>query len=80
MGHFHVALLPGDGIGPEVILQARRVLQAVGERFNHSIEMTEALVGQAAIQVEGEAISDDTMELCKRSDAVLFGAVGGFGV
>lgn len=80
MGHFHIALLPGDGIGPEVTLQAKRVLEAVSTRFNHSIEMTEALVGQAAIQVEGEAISDDTMALCQRSDAVLFGAVGGAGV
>jgi 3-isopropylmalate dehydrogenase len=80
MGHFHVALLPGDGIGPEVIAQAKRVLEAVSVRFNHSIEMTEALVGQAAIQVEGEAISDDTMALCQQSDAVLFGAVGGAGI
>jgi 3-isopropylmalate dehydrogenase len=80
MGHFHVALLPGDGIGPEVISQAKRVLEAVSARFNHTIEMTEALVGQAAIQVEGEAISDDTMALCQQSDAVLFGAVGGAGV
>ncbi|PWT76590.1 MAG: 3-isopropylmalate dehydrogenase [Chloroflexi bacterium] len=80
MGQFHVAVLPGDGIGPEVTLQAKRVLEAVSERFNHRIKMTEALVGQAAIQVEGEAISDDTMELCQSSDAVLFGAVGGAGV
>jgi 3-isopropylmalate dehydrogenase len=80
MGHFQVAVLPGDGIGPEVTLQAKRVLEAVSARFNHRIEMTEALVGQAAIQVEGEAISDDTMALCQRSDAVLFGAVGGAGV
>lgn len=80
MGRYHIAVLPGDGIGPEVTAEAMRVLQAVGNRFNHQIEMTPALVGQAAIEVEGEAISDQTMALCQRSDAVLFGAVGGAGV
>ncbi|MGO8947631.1 MAG: 3-isopropylmalate dehydrogenase [Ktedonobacterales bacterium] len=80
MGYYQIAVLPGDGIGSEVVAEAERVLLAIGERFNHSIEMTRALVGQVAIEAEGEAISDETMALCKRSDALLFGAVGGFGV
>ncbi len=77
MGNYSIALLPGDGIGPEVIEQAIRVLQSVGKHFGHMFNMQRALVGVAAIEAEGEAISDATMQLCQRSDAVLFGAVGG---
>jgi 3-isopropylmalate dehydrogenase len=77
VGTYSIVVLPGDGIGPEVVEQAVRVLQAVGKRFNHTFALTQALVGVAAIEAEGEAISDATMELCQRSDAILFGAVGG---
>src|SRR5262249_53475615 len=70
----------GDGIGPEVTAEAARVLQAIAKRFGHKLKLREALVGQAAIVVEGAAISDATMELCQQSDAILFGAVGGTGV
>ena len=77
MGTYTIAVLAGDGIGPEVTEQAVRVLQAVGERYGHSFTFREALVGVAAIAVEGDAISDATMELCQQSDAILFGAVGG---
>jgi len=77
VGTFSIAVLPGDGIGPEVVEQAVTVLQSVGRRFGHAFQLTRALVGGAAIKVEGEAISDATMELCQRSDAILFGAVGG---
>ena len=80
MGYYRIALLPGDGIGPEVVAEAKRVLLAISERFQHEMELTQALVGQAAIEAEGESISDETMALCMRSDAVLFGAVGGVGV
>jgi 3-isopropylmalate dehydrogenase len=80
MGQYTIAVLGGDGIGPEVTAEASRVLLAVAERFNHEMDLHEALVGQAAIEVEGEAINDETMSLCQRSDAVLFGAVGGAGV
>jgi len=68
--------LPGDGIGPEVTEQAVRVLQAVASRYGHTFNMTWALVGLAAIEAEGAAISDATMQLCQRSDAILFGAIG----
>jgi len=70
-------VLAGDGIGPEVIEQAILVLQTIGERFGHTFTLHRRLVGIAAIEAEGDAISDATMELCKQSDAVLFGAVGG---
>ena len=77
MGTYAIAVLAGDGIGPEVTGQAVRVMQAVGKRFGHTFKTTAALVGVAAIEAEGDAISDATMELCQQSDAVLFGAVGG---
>jgi 3-isopropylmalate dehydrogenase len=77
MGTYSIAVLPGDGIGPEVIEQAVRVLQTVSTRFGHTFHMHYALVGVAAIKAEGDAISDATMQLCQLSDAVLFGAVGG---
>lgn len=77
MGTYSIAVLPGDGIGPEVIEQAVRVLQSVGDHYGHTFNTQYALVGVAAIDAEGDAISDATMELCQRSDAVLFGAVGG---
>lgn len=77
MGKYSIVVMPGDGIGPEVVEQAVRVLQSVGKRFGHTFQLTPALVGGAAIMAEGEAISDATMELCHKSDAILFGAVGG---
>ncbi len=77
MGTYHIAVLGGDGIGPEVTAEAVRVLRAVGQRFGHTFELTEALCGARAVEQEGAAISDETMALCQRSDAILFGAVGG---
>jgi len=74
---YAIAVLAGDGIGPEVTAQGVRVLEAVAERFGHYFKMTEALVGVAAIEAEGDAISHATMRLCQESDAILFGAVGG---
>src|SRR5712692_3054682 len=77
MGTYTITVLPGDGIGPEVTEQAVRVLQRVASRYGHTFNTTQALVGVSAIEAEGDAISDATMELCQRSDAILFGAVGG---
>jgi 3-isopropylmalate dehydrogenase len=77
LGTYAIAVLAGDGIGPEVTAQGVRVLEAVAERFGHHFKMTEALVGVAAIEAEGDAISNATMRLCQESDAILFGAVGG---
>ena len=70
-------LLPGDGIGGEVIGEAVRVLAAVGGRFDHSFEYTEDVVGGASIDAHGTALRDETLEMCRSQDAVLFGAVGG---
>ena len=77
MAHFRIALLPGDGIGGEVIDEAVRVLAAVGGRFDHSFEYTEDLVGGASIDAHGTALREETLEMCRSQDAVLFGAVGG---
>jgi 3-isopropylmalate dehydrogenase len=74
---FDVAVLPGDGVGPEVITQALNVLQAVGEKFGHSFHLRDELIGGVAIDTLGTALSDETLKLCKQCDAVLLGAVGG---
>ena len=80
MDEYTIVVLGGDGIGPEVTAEAVRALRAVGARFGRRFTFHEALVGQEAIAREGAAISDETMALCARSDAILFGAVGGTGV
>ena len=72
-----IALLPGDGIGPEVLAQGVRVLNAVAERWGHGFETQSALIGGAAIDATGNPLPDETIALCRASDAVLLGAVGG---
>ena len=72
-----LAVLPGDGIGPEVVTQALRVLRAIASRYGHEFEMREALFGGAAIDARGSGLPDDTLALCKSSAAVLLGAIGG---
>jgi 3-isopropylmalate dehydrogenase len=72
-----IAVLPGDGIGPEVVREAVRVLGAVGARFGHSFELNEAPFGGAAIDACGVPLPAETLALCKTSHAVLLGAVGG---
>ena len=72
-----IALLPGDGIGPEVVAQGVRVLRAVAERWGHSFETPSALIGGAAIDATGHPLPDETVSLCRESHAVLLGAVGG---
>jgi 3-isopropylmalate dehydrogenase len=72
-----IAVLPGDGIGAEVTGEAVRALEAVGRKFGHSFEFETALVGGAAIDATGEALPAATLALCRRSDAILLGAVGG---
>jgi len=74
---FDVAVLPGDGVGPEVIAEATKVLQAVGEKFGHRFYLRNGLIGGIAIDVLGTALSDETLDMCKQCDAVLLGAVGG---
>ncbi len=71
-----IALLAGDGIGPEVIDQAVKVSDAIAKKFNHEITWTPALTGACAIDAVGEPYPDATHEICMASDAVLFGAIG----
>ena len=73
----NIAVLPGDGIGPEVMEQGLRVLQTVESRFGHDFALSEGSVGGGAIDRFGTALPADTLKTCRRSDAVLFGAVGG---
>ena len=72
-----IAVLAGDGIGGEVTAEAVRALGAVAHRFGHSFQFEPALLGGAAIDASGEAMPAATLEICRRADAVLLGAVGG---
>jgi len=72
----NIALLAGDGIGPEVIEQAVKVCDAVAKKFDHEINWKPALTGAAAIDAVGEPYPDETHEICASADAVLFGAIG----
>lgn len=71
-----IAVLPGDGIGPEITKQALDVTKAVCEKFGHELEYQEALAGACAIDATGDPYPAETHELCMQSDAVLFGAIG----
>jgi len=73
---FKIAVLPGDGIGPEIIDQAKKVVSAIGKKFNHKFNFTHGLVGAIAIDKTGNPLPAETLDLCKSSDAVLFGAIG----
>jgi 3-isopropylmalate dehydrogenase len=73
---FRIALLPGDGIGPEVIREARRALERIGEIFNRDVSLSEHLIGGAALAASGAALPSSTLEAARSADAVLLGAVG----
>lgn len=75
--NFKVAVLAGDGIGPEVMAEALKVLAVAAKKFGFSYELKEELVGGAAIDAHGAALPDHTLQTCKESDAILFGSVGG---
>ncbi len=72
-----LALLPGDGIGPEVVAQARLLLDTIATGYHHEFTLEEALIGGAAIDASGDPLPPETIALCERADAVLLGAVGG---
>ena len=72
-----IAVLPGDGVGSEVIGCARQVLRVVASCGGHTLEFREALIGGVAIDAVGHPLPESTLALCQDSDAVLFGAVGG---
>ncbi len=71
-----IAVLPGDGIGPEVITQAVKTLHAIEKKFGHHFILNEGLIGAAAIDATGNPFPKETLELCTSSDAILFGAIG----
>lgn len=73
----NVVLLPGDGIGPEIVAEGQRVLKRVAVRFGHEFTFTEEPIGGIAIDRTGEALPKETLAACERSDAILLGAVGG---
>ncbi|MBE6763930.1 MAG: 3-isopropylmalate dehydrogenase [Ruminococcaceae bacterium] len=78
MKTYNITLLKGDGIGPEIVDQAVKVLNAVGKKFDFTVNYTDALIGGAAIDATGEPLPQATIDDCLASDAVLLGAVGGY--
>ncbi|WP_255376783.1 isocitrate/isopropylmalate family dehydrogenase, partial [Oleiphilus sp. HI0067] len=72
-----VLLLPGDGIGPEIVAEAERVLDLVNDKLGLGLETDHALVGGSAIDATGVPLPDETLDKAKASDAILLGAVGG---
>lgn len=74
--NYKIAVLPGDGIGPEIIDQALKVLKSIEKKFSHNFEFSEGLVGAIAIDKTGNPFPEETFQLCMNSDAVLFGAIG----
>lgn len=73
----HICVMPGDGIGPEIVEEALRVLNATAKKFGHEFTTEEALIGGSAIDATGLPLPEATVEACKKADAVLLGAVGG---
>lgn len=73
----NITLLPGDGIGPEIVAEARKVLELVASRFGHAFSFSEELVGGCAIDATNSALPEASLASCKASDGVLLGAVGG---
>ena len=74
---FKIVLLPGDGIGPEVVSEAVRVLDVIAHKYNHSFAYKERLMGGCSIDAYGTSLTDETLADCQSADAILFGAVGG---
>ena len=73
----NIVLLPGDGIGPEIVTQAQRVLETVAKSFGHQFEFSSHMIGGIAIDACGDPLPQETIEACRGSDAILLGAVGG---
>ena len=74
---YNVAVIPGDGIGPEIVREARKVLDKVGAVYGHEFAYPELLMGGASIDVHGVPLTDEALAAAKASDSVLLGAVGG---
>lgn len=76
--NYQIAVIPGDGIGPDVVEQTLNVMDKVGEKFDHTFNYTKVLAGGCAIDATGACLPQETIDICKASDAVLLGAVGGW--
>jgi 3-isopropylmalate dehydrogenase len=74
---YKIAVLPGDGIGVEIVPEAIKVLKVIAGKFCHQFQFTEALIGGAAYDAVGHPLPPDTLKLCQESDAILLGAIGG---
>ncbi|MBQ1393528.1 MAG: 3-isopropylmalate dehydrogenase, partial [Lachnospiraceae bacterium] len=74
---FNIAVMSGDGIGPEIVEEAKKVLLTVGEKYGHTFHFKDVLIGGISIDTYGEPLTGETIEIAKESDAVLLGAVGG---
>ncbi len=75
--NYKVAVIPGDGIGPEIVTEAKKVLDKTGEKYEHTFEYQELLMGGCSIDAYGEPLTDETLEKARAADSVLLGAVGG---
>ncbi len=73
----HIVCIPGDGIGPEIVAEAKKVLDAVADRYGHTIEYTDILMGGASIDVHGVPLTEEAIATAKSADAVLMGSIGG---
>ncbi len=73
----NIVCIPGDGIGPEIVAEAKKVLDAVGSKFGHTMKYTDILMGGASIDVHGVPLTDEAIETAKSADAVLMGSIGG---
>ena len=76
--NYQIAVIPGDGIGPDVVEQTIKVMDKVGEKFGHTFNYKKVLAGGCAIDATGACLPQETIDICKASDAVLLGAVGGW--
>ncbi len=77
MGQYNIAVLKGDGIGPEIVSESLRVLDKIGEKYNHTFKYIEGLIGGCSIDQDGVPLTDEVVKMCLSNDAVLLGAVGG---
>ena len=77
MNNFNVTVIPGDGIGPEIVAEAVKVLNAAGKKYDYELNYTKILMGGCSIDEYGVPLTDEAVAIAKASDAVLLGAVGG---
>ena len=75
--NYHIAVIPGDGIGPEIVAEAKKVLNKVADTYGHTFEYEELLMVGCSIDAYGEPLTDETLERARKSDSILLGAVGG---